>query len=335
MIRIAKYWCGVILALLFASSAVGQQTETLADVLVQNSIPNDAAHIPRSHSRITSYAVLNNPQQFVIAYYLLGENDELHSPLFLLRLNKQTGEWYNAELKDLDFRIPDETTGQTSTIFCLGSALRIQQNEDRYYLDLHLTPSAGCLLILKLDFTVETALPGWDLAFLKGIVLWERNMIHFAPTHPEQLWSYEVATGRSERLYPQPRDPFREDFKHRLAAVVDRNKCRTNNWSCNPDRFASVIEDVEVNEHNATFAIRVGFSTEGFLSREEAEDSGAWYDDEYVYIYRLNPFGWRAFSIYDLKPKFGTDSLKELLTTGKLRVIFAVPYSSAEGNGRN
>jgi len=127
--------------------------------------------------------------------------------------------------------------------------------------------------LLKRDFTVDNVLPGWDLAFLKGVVLWERNMIHFAPTHPEQLWSYEVPTGRSERLFPQPQDPFREDFKHRLAAIVDRNKCRINNWSCNPDQFGSDIADIEVNQETSAFAVRVGFSTEGFLASEEADES--------------------------------------------------------------
>lgn len=314
----------VILAVLFANCALGQQTETLAAVLSRNSIPSNAAPIPRLQSRITSYAVLNNPQEFVIGYYLAGENDELHFPLFLSRLDKQTAEWRNTELKDLTIPNPEQTSARTPTGDCLGSLLRIQQKAERYYLDLHLTPSAGCLLILKHDFTVETALPGWHVAFLKGIALWERNTIHFAPTHPEQLWLYELATGRSERLYPQPQDQLREDFKHRLAAVIDQQKCRTYNWSCNPDQFGSDIEAVEVNQEAAAFAIRVSFSTEGFLTRDEAEHSGAWGDDEYVYIYRLKPFAWRAYSIYDLKPMFGTDSLAELLTPQRLSIVFAL-----------
>ena len=311
-----------ILALLLANCAVGQQKETLADVLARNSIPSDTAPIPRLYSPVTGYAVLNDSRQFFIAYYLAGENEELHFPLFLSRLDKRTGGWRKAELKDIRVSIPDETSSRTRTDYCLGSVLRVQEKEDHYYLDLHVNPSAGCLLILKQDFTVENLLPGWDVAFLKGAVLWERNMIHFAPTHPAQLWLYEVATGRSERVYPQTRDPLREDFKHRLADVIDRNKCRKYNWSCNPDQFGSDIEAVEVSNQTAAFAVRVGFSTDGFLTREEAEDSGAWYDDEYVYIYRLQPFDWRAVSIYDLKPSVGTDSLKELLTPEKLRVIF-------------
>lgn len=310
----------LILVLLLGNGAVGQQTETLAEVLTHNSIPSDTAPSSHLHSPVTSYAVLNDPQQFVIGYYLCTENNELRFPLFLLRLDKHLSRWREAELKDIPVLVPWQANAHDE---CLGSVLRIQENDGLYYLDLHFTPSAGCLLILKEDFTIAATLPGWDLAFLKGLVLWERNMIHFASTHPAQVWAYEVATGRSEQLYPQLQDPLREDFKHRLAAVADQTKCRANNWSCNPDQFGSDIEGIEVNNQTSTFAVRVSFSTDGFLTREEAEDSGAWDDDKYVYVYRLKPFAWRAFSIYDLKPEFGTDSLTELLAPEKLRQIFA------------
>jgi hypothetical protein len=324
MMRIAKCLRYVILALWFGNCAVGQQTETLAEVLTRNSIRTNTVPSSRLDSRITSYAVLNDPQEFAIAYYLFREDNELRFPLLILRLDKRTGEWRDAELKDLPVFVHSQTNADTFSVDCLGSVLRIRHEEDRYYLDLHFNPSAGCLLILKQDFTVDATLPGWHVAFLKGLVLWEQDMIHFASTHPAQLWMYDVRRKNSERLYPQLGDPLREDFKHRLAAVADPNKCRTYNWPCNPDQFGSDIEDVAVNQQTGAFAIRVGFSTEGFLTREEAENSGAWDDDEYVYIYRLNPFGWRAFSIYDLKPKFGTDSLTELLAPDKLRVAFAL-----------
>jgi len=59
--------------------------------------------------------------------------------------------------------------------------------------------------------------------------------------------------------------------------------------------------------------------------RDQAESTDEWNDDQYVYVYRLNPLGWREFSIYDLKPKFGTDALRELLTPSKLKQVFSTP----------
>jgi hypothetical protein len=70
---------------------------------------------------------------------------------------------------------------------------------------------------------------------------------------------------------------------------------------------------------------RTTFDPEGFLPREEAERSGAWYDDDYAYIFQLKPFCWREFSIYDLQPKFGTDSLEKLISPALIERVFATP----------
>jgi hypothetical protein len=72
-------------------------------------------------------------------------------------------------------------------------------------------------------------------------------------------------------------------------------------------------------------AFRITFQPDGFTDRYEAEDSGLFDDDDYVYIYQLTPFRWREFSIYDLKPKFGTDSLQELIAPAMIKKVFATP----------
>jgi len=151
--------------------ALGQQTETLADVLAHNSIATDAAAIVRLHSPVTSYEVVNDSQEFVIGYYLAHEDNQLDFPLFLSRLDKGTGEWRHAELKDIKVSDPDQTDGGSFKTDCLGSVTKIKHKADRYYLDLHWNPSAECLLILHDDLTVDNTLPGWELAVLKGVVL--------------------------------------------------------------------------------------------------------------------------------------------------------------------
>ncbi len=150
-------------------------------------------------------------------------------------------------------------------------------------------------------------------------------MTHFAPLHPERLFLYDPVAHKSQEIYTQKNDPFRKNFSERLEEVIDEKRCRENNWACDPDDFESGIGPIEVNDGTHSLAFRVGFGTEGFLPREEAEASGKWDDDDYVYIYRLDPLRWREFSIYDLKPKFGTDSLKDLLAPEKLRQVFATP----------
>jgi hypothetical protein len=153
-------------------------------------------------------------------------------------------------------------------------------------------------------------------------------MVHFADVHPETLYLYNPVEHKSHQLYPQNGDPFRRDFSARLAEVIDEKQCRENNWACSPDRFASDISQIEVNDQTRSLAFRATFETEGFTSRQYAEDSGRFDDHQYVYIYRLDPVRWREFSVYDLKPMFGTDSLKELLTPAKLRQVFATSAPS-------
>jgi len=314
--------CAITAAVLLSllNYAVGQQSSTLADVLEQNSIAAPARSIPNLDRPITSYATLNDDQEFLIAYYLMTPDNRMQFPLFLTRFDKRTGEWQNASL--VDVKVPVfQSTQQTE---CIGSVLRIERNRAWYYLNLHWNPSAGCLLIVNQDLTVSHTLPGSTAGFFKsGSFLYVANMVHFADIHPETLWIYDPLTHRSRQLYPQEDDPFRKDFSSRLAKVIDVDKCRKNNWACQADRFTTDIGDIEVNDENNSVAFVTTFDTEGFLTREEAEQSGNWYDDQYVYFYQLKPLRWREFSIYDLKPKFGTDSLKDLLTSGNLKRVFA------------
>jgi len=40
-------------------------------------------------------------------------------------------------------------------------------------------------------------------------------------------------------------------------------------------------------------------------------------------VFQLKGFGWREFSIYDLKPKFGTDSPQTLISPETIEKVFA------------
>jgi hypothetical protein len=180
-----------------------------------------------------------------------------------------------------DHEMPDD---------CLGSALSLERNGKWYYLNLHLTPSAGCLVILKHDLSVSQTLGGWPIAFFKsGLLVWSGDMVHFADVHPETLFLYDPVAHKSLQLYPPKNDPFRDDFSTRLKKVIDQKQCAENNWACEADRFATVIDSTEVSDETKSLAFRASFETEGFVLREQAESNGGWYDDQYVYIYRLNP----------------------------------------------
>ncbi|MGH9513460.1 MAG: hypothetical protein ACRD2U_15120 [Terriglobales bacterium] len=302
-----------------------QQNPTLADVLKQEKVPLPPAPIPRTDSRITSYAILNDDQEFLIAYYLDNPQNELRFPLLLTRFDKRTRKWSDKELTGIRMNVFGET-GRGIEDDCLGSVLSIVRNNKWYCLNLHFNPSAGCLLILNRNLTVSQALGGWVAAFFNsGVLIYSGDMVHFADVHPETLFLYDPAKHKSLQIYPQKRDPFRDDFSTRLEKAINRKRCSESNLACEPHRFTSHIDSVEVNDETKSLAFHASFETEGFLTREQAESNDKWYDDDYVYIYRIHPLQWREFSIYDLKATFGTDSLKMLLTPGKLKEVFSTP----------
>ena len=318
----------LVLALCSASNCFAQENQTLADALKANSVP--LASIPRLNSKITSCATLNDEDEFVIAYYLANEKDknELRFPLYVARLEKKTGQWQNIQRDRLTLAVPGGMDFRT--VDCLGSILSIERYSRGYYLNLHLTPSAGCLVVLTSSFKVPHTYPGWTVASVGNDMIWQGNTVHFADVHPLKLWLYDPREVTSTQIYPQPEDPVRKRFEERLAKVIDQKQCMENNWACDPKRFTAEVGKVEVSKEATAFAFLVHFSPEGFLKLEDADRSRQWDDDDYVYFYRLRPFSWRVFSLYDLKPKFGSDSLQQLLTPEKLNRIFANESSNVQ-----
>lgn len=306
-----------------------QQNPTFADVLKEHAIPFPPATIPHLNSKITSFDILDDEREFVIAYYLDNSKIELRAPLLVTRLNKVTGDWDHAALAESELAVTDIKDGANSP--CLGSVMKVQRNAQWYLLTLHWNPSAGCFIVLKSDLRVEDARTGGVSAtFRSGLVVADGNMVHFADVHPQTLYLYDPDTHKAQPLYPQEHDPFRDNFSARLEKAVDQNLCGKNNWGCMTDRFTTNLSyPIEINDDTGSVAFRASFEPEGFLEREAAEASGKWYDDDYAYVFQLAPFRWREFSVYDLKPKFGTDSLKDLISPEMIEKIFATPAAKA------
>ena len=140
----------LLVILLFPRYVGGQQNLMLADVLKQNSVSFDLSSVSHLKDPITSYATLNTDREFLIAYYLDNSGNELHFPLLLARFDKRSGTWQEASLTDLKVKIfPDAEPEMQDD--CIGSVVSFEGNSDWYYLNLHWTPSAGCLLILNHD----------------------------------------------------------------------------------------------------------------------------------------------------------------------------------------
>ena len=305
----------------YATCLWSQQYTAMADVLKEEHIPFPPASIPHLNASITSYAVLNDSNEFLIAYYLADPiTNTLKPPLYLTRYGKNTGQWQHVALD------PTRVEKLTQSPYGFGSVLNVVHSGKRYYLDLHWNPSAGCLLILNENLMPEDALLGWPRGwFRSGAVLYTRNMIHFADVHPETLWLYDPETHESQQLYPEQDDPFRTAFSDRLAKVINNDQCRIKNWGCDPQDFTTELGDVDVNDTTHSVAVQVTFESEGFVDREVAENSDEWNPDEYIYVYQLQPFRWREFRREELKQKFGTEIPKQLLEPKNIEKVFATP----------
>jgi hypothetical protein len=314
----------LLVALLFPVFARAQQNQTLADVLKKSSVSSGLNSVAHLDDSITSYAILNTDREFLIAYYLVNPGNELQSPLFLTRFDKSSGEWQQAQT---DPKTISDGTGPQTQLDCIGSAINLERSAYWYYLDLHLNPSAGCLVVLNHDLTVNGTLTGFTAAHFKsGLLVYQGNAVHFAAVHPLTLFLYDPVTRKSKQIYPQESDPLRAEFSKGLEKAIDEKRCQENDWPCDPKDFETdILHPVEVSDEAHALAFRVEFSTQGFVPPEEGERSGKSSNDQYVYVYQLDPIRWREFAARDLKRKFDADSLKDLVTPEKLRRVFATP----------
>lgn len=299
---------------------IGQQADPMRDVLQQNSLgPAALATAPGASLRISSYAIFNSDTEFVIGYYVATGEEVLKPPLVIARLDKTTNQWEQRQFDGFSLK-PLE--GMPISAGWIGSVNGISRAGPWLYVGLHLSPSAVCMVVLDPQLEVVDTIPGWIRAhFSSGAVIYEGNMVHFADVHPASLFLYEPRTRTKRLIYPQAGDRERADFSARLSKLIDPQRCSRNNWGCDTSRFTSDVGEVAVNEDANTVAFRVQYQPEGFLDREKAEDLGL-DDAEYIYIVRLKDSAYRSYSIYDVKPMFGTDVLSELLEPQRLKNIF-------------
>jgi hypothetical protein len=279
---------------------------------------------------ITSYEVFNRSNQFVLAYYMADGSDQLAPPLRLLRYDKLTGKWDTAEFADVETE-----AGPGLQAPCLGSAVGITEAGDMLYIGLHLSPSAECLLVLSHDLKLKKTLYGWPVVhFSSGAIVLQKSMVHFAPTHPLEVFVFDPASDSLTPIYPPQSDPFRAEYVRRLQAEISpSDRCEGYNCEGNPQRFDNdfastcapirCTSQIATNEKTGALAFIAQFSPIGFLRFDEVKSSVEW-SEQVVYVYRIfpGPIEYRAFRPTDMKERFGITSLDALLTPESLARVF-------------
>ena len=240
---------GILVAFSIVSTCAATlqlQAQTLSDVLRQNYVTADAGLGDRSERQITSYAARNADELFAIAYYWAPAPARAGDPpggtpladtLYVSLFNKSQGSWTHAAysrtaLKDRSHNI--------------GSALRISFTRDHIFIDTHVNPSAGTVLVLSRSLQLITALNGWtELLLPGGALVYQKSMVHFAPTHPAELRIFDPASMRDTSLYPTlPYDAVRLQYTERVREIYSRlgdDWFRLNNHHMMAELFESRI----------------------------------------------------------------------------------------------
>jgi len=164
-------------------SVMLQTAPTLGSELLERNLPAppDAADLDQT---ITSYAVLDDQQWFVIGYYHTAQDALLHE-LQVRSLDKRAGVWRRA------------------TFDAIGSVLSLTRHNRFIYLRGHGSPSSGRLLVLIDDLGLRHTLDGWPEQFMEdGRVVFQRNMRPFQPSHAGVLALYDPVADRESPLFP-------------------------------------------------------------------------------------------------------------------------------------
>lgn len=259
-------------AILSASVAPRLHSETLADVLATHKLSANLLPKSEGERHITSFAVSADNRPFLLAYYDDDGSGTLPALLHVLRYDIKRG-----KLRSVDLRGKETQTASAPKLphavseNCLGSALSISEHSGFIFIDTHITPSAGCVLVLHSDLTYSNELYGWVLANMGTDILVEGSMIHFASTHPAKLFLYEPRRKRSLPVYPLSSDVARQRFSAELQKLLPTNDwCAENNNPCDPENFTTDIENIQSDERERSFSYDAQMSSEGFGENAEA-----------------------------------------------------------------
>jgi hypothetical protein len=254
----------VLVASFTALTCGALPAETLREVLRAQKAPGAGQSLPNLDKTITSYQVLDDAKNFLIAYYVNDGSGTLDGPLVVSRFDKPAQIWQTKELSSAVLRNDS----------CLGSATGAQSVGDRIYLELHINPSASCTLVLSRDLAVQKVLSGWFLApFADGRVVYHGNEIHFAPVHAAELSLYDPRTNQESKIYPRkPFQSVRAAHIEKMLGFYAHNPdwCNTHNNPCDPEWFDNDIQgDVSVSDKTDSLAFVVQFDNTNYWTDKE------------------------------------------------------------------
>jgi hypothetical protein len=296
---------------------------TLREALNAKHLPIAEAKLANLDKKITSWAELDDANQYVIAYYLDDGTGRLQPPLYLGRYDKKRGEWKSAALSDTE---PGDAGVDTP---CFGSVLNVHAAGSRLFLDTHINPSAGCLIVLSPEFKLEASLYGWLVGRIgEDRLVYHRSEVHFAPVHPAEIALFDLRTKRDVTIFPpKPDSPIRQARAQQLRDFYKGNEkwCQENDDPCEPEDFDSEVQEpVVTSDAEAAVAFLVSYEQIQMARGDLQKPSGP---KDVLYVYRrVNDQGkmeYREMLLSEAKARFGDVTLENLVQPEVLQKIFS------------
>jgi len=268
------------------------------------------------------YGAYDGKTEFVLALQRVHSSDSLDpNSVQIMRYDKQAKAWTRADLTGFKTEVLPGLVAP-----CLGAAGGVEKFGELLYVSIQLSPSAACQLVVSSDLKLRTVLSEWPVThFPSGAVVLQGSMVHFAPTHPLRLSFFDPQNATSVTIYPPVSDQLRSAYIKRLRTQLPQaDRCHGENCESDPERFGGDLGSIAVDEKTGSLAFVVKFSPIGFISSEKLKHSPEWFE-EVVYFYRLfpGPVIHREFLAVQVKLRYGTSSLDELLKPDMLARVFA------------
>jgi hypothetical protein len=158
-----------------------------------------------------------------------------------------------------------QPTSEISEELLRNFVVEVKRTPRFIYLDSHVNPSAGRLIILSRDFKLAGTFYGWEAATLPDdTIVYHHSQIHLAPTHSLEISVFNPNTRKERQIYPpEPWQPVRRDFIQRVAQIYKQRGAEwfaQHNHHMDPELFDSSLEgEVIVDASSKTFKFIVRF----------------------------------------------------------------------------
>jgi hypothetical protein len=295
---------GVLLCL---SGFLACAAESLESTLRAANVPTQKFAEPELHQAVTSYAV-SQGDPFLLAYYVDDGSGRLHPPLHVIRYARNTEDLRRADLQDVEALFQGQVR-----MDCLGSALRVRESHETIYIETHVNPSAGCVVVLSSALSTKAALSGWLLGLLgPDYAILRRSEVHFMSVHPLHIGVYDLKRNRTVEVYPPKVDRLRRQYSRLIAPHISEKWCMESDAQCDPENFDTEVKGgLAVNEAAKAFGFEAEFDAIGFGddAQQQTPPRSA------VYVFRQRGGAWqsREFEPAQLQGRFGVSSIQDLV----------------------